>query len=279
MSTSLPSCDSARPLLLQAATGSVSASERRTLDEHLANCEACAADLVAVERGWIALDGIPAPDVLPARLRAQVLAAVAAAPTRRSGVRSLAALVGAIAAAFATTALIVVPDPDCRSAAAVACCAGVWIGAYALAFSLVFRRRGLASHGFAIRGLVAAAAGLLLVRVCPGESEGVLAIPFMSSIAARAADSHAIAFGFGALLGGVPLALAVLAVRHGRKTVGTSVASSGIYLAALGPALYLASSYLALAGLVALVAGAVIGALLPPLAELLMVWPQRARSA
>lgn len=266
-------CDDAQADMLPLVEGTLSGSARRAIDDHVRGCRACAAELDQVRRGWIALDALPLVPAPRSEVRASVLRAVqpAKAPRRRH----LATVLGGIGAALATVALIVVPDPDCRSPAAIACCAMLWVAVYAVGFSvLAASRRGDGVNAIAGRGLLAAAGGLLLVRACPGESAELIPIPFLSGLAERATESSAIAFLYGGLLGAAPLALALLLLRSSRATVAGNVATAGIYLAALAPALYLASSYLALTGLLALIAGAVAGAMAPALVEVAIRRPR-----
>lgn len=271
-------CHDAQAEMVGLVQGTLAGPISRAIEDHVRGCTTCRAELEQLRCGWNALAAMPPVPALRSEVRETVLRAVRpelqAVRTPR-GPRVATAL-GGFVAALATVALVVVPDPDCRSPFAIACCAMLWVVVYGVGFSLLAARRRGKIDAVAGRGLLAAAGGLLLVRACPGESAELISIPFLSRLSERASESSAIAFLFGGLLGAVPIAFAVLALRSSRATVSGNVTTAGIYLAVLAPALYLASSYLALTGLLALVGGAVAGAMAPVLLEVAIRRPRTA---
>lgn len=262
-------CRDARAQMLDDSCGSLSESSRRALVGHVATCPACAVESADIRRGWSALDMLP-DERSPAQLRATVLGAVESR-RRTDAVPATSRLVpvlGGLVAAVATVTLLVGQDPDCRSPVSIACCGALWVVAYAVAFALLGRKSsGDATRALVGRGLLAAAGGLLLVRMCPGESGELIPLPFLTTLAEQASSSLWSGFTYGALLGAMPLVLTLIVVRLRRPTVGAGVRSAGIQFLALAPALYLASSYLALVGLLAVLTGAAVGALTPALFE------------
>lgn len=270
-------CDRARSQMVARLSGELGAEDTRSLDSHVAACPSCASERHAIQRAWLALDAAPRV-VPPAGLRDAVLSTISVAREREaqthpSWTSALRFLIPAIAAAVASVALIVVPDPDCRSPLAVGCCGTLWAGVYALAFAvLVGSKRKSPSRALVGRGLAAAAGGLLLVRFCPPESgnRSFLTIPFLADLAGRASESPAIAFALGLSLAAVPLIIAVLVIspRSRRPSINGELGTAAIYFSLLAPALYLASSFMALVGLIALLGGAALGALAPVLLEI-----------
>lgn len=243
--------------------------------EHVGACEACAAELGTLRTGWVALDAVP--EIAPRReLRNAVLAAVAAAREHEAAARTtwrsaLRFLLPAIGAALASAVVLVLPDPDCRTPLAVAFCSVLWAGVYALAFAVLLgSQRQSPSRAVVVRGVGAAAAGMLLVTFCPDGAGQTSPLPLLGAAAAAAAASPVAAFALGLGLAAVPLALAVLLVPPSgpRPRVGRAFGTAGLYFALLAPALYLVSSFLAVGGLVALLVGAAVGALAPVLLEL-----------
>lgn len=270
-------CEKARSQMTALLSDEPRAEEHLALEGHIVECPDCAAEFHAMRRAWQALDA--APQITPpADLRDSVLSAVAAAREREAQMRSswtsaIKFLVPGVLAAVASVALIVVPDPDCRTPLAVACCGTLWAGVYALAFAVLFgSQRKSPSRALVGRSLAAAAGGLLLVRFCPpeGGNGGFLTIPFLAELAGRATESPALAFALGLGLAAVPLAIAMLVIspRSRRPSVNAELATASIYFSLIAPALYLASSFMALAGLVALLGGAALGALAPALLEI-----------
>lgn len=265
-------CRDFREQLLDEARGTLSESTQHALTEHVAGCAGCAAEREHVQRAWSALDEMPAQQV-PVHLRATVLATIDA--RRPAGIARrvprIASVLGGIAAAVTTVTLLVAQDPDCRSPVSIACCGVLWVVAYALAFALLRRNPSKdGTRALVGRGLVAAGGGFLLVRMCPGESGELIPLPYLGALAEQAATSASSAFIYGALLGAIPLALALFVIRLRRPTLGAGLKTAGIYFVALAPALYLASSYLALLGLLAMLGGAAVGALAPAMAEVLV---------
>lgn len=257
--------------MLAAVRGELGPTAARELERHAAACEDCGAELRALRRAWEALDA-GAGDPPPPAMRDAVLAAVAAARelearSRPSWLAAMKSLPLGIGAALASAALLVLHDPDCRDPFAIACCAALWASVYGLAFALlVSSRRGSPWRTSVGRGLVAAGAGLLLVRFCPLEAgQPGFAIPLVADLAARAAGSPAHAFGLGMAVVALPLVLAILVIPTRRRPLAGQgeLVTAGIAFALLAPALYLTSSFLALAGLAALLAGAGAGALGP----------------
>lgn len=264
-------CRDAQAQMVADSRGAPSERSRRALAEHVAGCQACAIEIEGIRRSWSALDMLP-EESLPAHLRSAVLGAIESQRTVRpeSKTSRLVPAIGGLVAAVATVMLLVGQDPDCRSSLSIACCGVLWVLAYALAFAVVKRRpSGDVTRTFVGRGLLAAASGLLLVRMCPGRSSELVPLPFLTTLAEQASTSPWSGVAYGALLGAIPLVLALLVVRLRRPTVGTGLRTAGVYYVALAPALYLASSYLALVGLIAVLAGAALGALAPALLE---VW-------
>ncbi|MDX2093032.1 MAG: hypothetical protein SFX73_34635 [Kofleriaceae bacterium] len=262
--------------MVAALRGDLAEHEAGALEKHVRTCAACAAEVGALRAAWTALDAVPAVTP-PVALRSSVLAAIASArkgdahtrPSWRSEVRFL---IPGVAAALASVAFLVAPDPDCRTPLAIAACGAVWAGVYALAFAVLMSsyRKGPA-RVLAGRGLAAAAGGLLLVRLCPTEDRGSV-LPFLSDLATQAASSPAIAFALGSALAALPLALAVICIpaRAGEAGLRDELVTGAMYFTLLAPALYLGSSFLALGGLLALLGGAALGALAPLLVELLL---------
>lgn len=266
-------CDNAQNQIADATRGALPASAQAALDEHLAACAACAAEMAIVRRGWSALDGDRAL-APPAWMKDAVLARVnvAATPLRFTA----RALVPAVAAALASVGLLVAADSDCRTPLAVACCGTLWTGLFGLAFAaLLASGRATAAHVLARRGLLAGAGAILLAATCPTEpGQGLLALPGLSTLALAAAASPIAAFAFGLVVVLVPLVIASFFARpRGAVSMRHSVAGTALYLAVAAPALFLTSSALALGGLVALSLGAAVGAGAPALLESL--WLRR----
>lgn len=275
-------CEITRSNVVSAIRGEVSAEEQQAFDEHIAACHACSEEVALLRGIWDALGAAPsiAP---PSRLRDSVLSRVAAAREREASVRApwafaLRSLVPGLAAALASVAFVVLRDPGCRSPLALACCGALWAGAYALAFAvLTGSRRRSPARALAGRGLLAAAGGLFLTGVCPDESGRGFAIPIVADIASAAATSPGMAFALGVVLAALPLLAVMLVVPARRPGPASEIGATGIYLGLLAPALYLQSSFLAFAGLLALVAGAALGALAPALLELRLRRPSEAK--
>lgn len=265
-------CELARSRLLAAARGGLGEDEQQLLKRHLVGCASCSRELEQLRRGWETL-GAAREVIPPAGLRDAVLARVAAvreqqARGRPSWMIAVTCILPAVATALASVAFVVLRDPGCRTPLALACCGALWAGSYALAFAaLVANRRDTPGRALARRGLLAAAAGLLLTSVCPNDAGEMFAIPIISDIAAGAATSTAMAFTLGLVLAGVPLLVATLVIPARRPRAAAELAASGVYFALLAPALYLQSNALALGGLLALVAGAALGAICPGLIE------------
>jgi hypothetical protein len=269
-------CERAKSSILPALRAELGAEEARALARHLASCPQCAEEYRGIEQAWALLDrvAVAAP---PPQLRDAVLSVVAATREREARTHppwraALLALVPGVLAALASLVLIVLPDPDCNTPLAVACCGALWAGLYALAFTvLAGSQRKSFSRALAGRALIAAAGGLLLVRLCPAESSAGFTVPLLDGLAAAASTSAPSAFGLGLLVAAVPLSLALLFVRPGGVPQAKGgLAMSGIYFALLAPALYLASGPLAFTGLLTLLAGAAAGSLVPTSLELLL---------
>lgn len=262
-------CRDAQANMLDDSRGSIAEPSRRALVEHLTRCSACATEVEDIRRGWSALDMLP-DESLPMHVRARVLDVVEARLGTRAATKTsrLVPAIGGLGAAVATVTLLVGQDPDCRSALSIACCGVLWVLAYAVAFALLGRKpSGAPTRTLVGRGLLAAGGGLLLVRMCPGESSELVPLPFLTTLAEHASTSIWSGFAYGALLGALPLALALIIVRLRRPTVGAGLRTASVQFIALAPALYLGSSYLALIGLFAVLAGTAVGALAPALLE------------
>lgn len=274
-------CEIARARLLDSVRGSLAAVESLALDAHVRACSSCSTELAALRRAWDALDALEGD--APGRLRARVLSGVARAreaEARRAfwgaGLKGLGA--GALAA-LASVAIAIARDPGCRSAWAIACCGTLWTALYAVAFAvLVASRRRSPGRIQVTRGLLAAGAGVVLTSVCTPEAGAMTVLAPFSGLAASAASSAWSAFVLGLVLAAVPLALALLLVRAGKPALKWQMVMAGTYFALLAPALYLGSSFMALAGVLSLVGGAALGALAPALLELTLNAP-RAREA
>ena len=279
----MDTCEITRSNVVAVIRGELSAEEQQAFDRHVATCPTCSSELASLRRVWDELGAAPslAP---PPRLREDVLSRVAAArergvPARPAWAFALRFLVPGVVAALASVAFVVLRDPGCRSPLALACCGAVWAGAYALAFAvLVGSRRESPGRALAGRGLLAAAGGLFLTGVCPDESGRSFVIPFFSHLVATAATSAGMAFTLGLVLAALPLLVAMLVVPARRPKLTAELGASAMYFALLVPALYLQSSFLAFAGLLALVAGAALGALGPALLELRLRRPAEANA-
>ena len=244
---------------------------------HLASCPGCAAEFQSVRSSWQVL-GKAAAIQPPDGLRPRVLQAVRAARQKQVSVAPrvspLRYVLLGLAAAIASVVLVVAHDPDCRSPLAVACCSATWAGVYGLGFAVMLgSRRGSPIRALASRALLAAIGGLLLVRACPTEPGERLAVPFLSALATAAMTSVPWALLLGLLVGAVPLTISLLLVRTSGITIRSQLGTAGLYLAAVAPALYLESSSLALAGLLALLTGTVLGALGPMFSEWMLRRP------
>lgn len=262
----MKTCAEIQGELARAVRDDLGTDERARLELHLTGCPACAGEYEALRHAWTALDN--ALDMgPPMSVRESVLAAVRRTPAKTARLRPVRALLGAAAATLASVVIVVVPDPDCRTPLAIACCAAVWGLVYGVAFVGVLARSGTESFRMvASRGLLAGGVGLGLAGVCPMEpGAGLLPV----SLASFATESSAALFLLGLLLCGLPATLAVLVLRPAREwRTAFAVASAAIAFALVAPALYLGSSALALSGLFALLAGSALGTLAPPLVEL-----------
>ena len=271
-------CERAHRWVVEALSGELDDSGQRALSLHLADCEKCAGEFQTLKGAWQALDSAPEP-ATPSALRSQVLARVRAARESETVTPSrmfapLRVIVPALLAALASVALLVAHDPDCRSPLAIACCSALWAGVYGLGFAVFLAsRKGTPARSLAARALVAAAGGMFLVRLCPTEPGQSFALPLLSAMARVADTMPAVGFALGLALGAAPLVLAILVVRTVRPSLRGELATAGIYFSALAPALYLESSTLALTGLIAVLAGAAVGVLAPPLLELALRRP------
>ena len=268
----MKTCNDIRRRTPEALTGELALADQQALLAHLRGCPRCAEQYRQAESAWTALASAIVV-VPPDRLRANVLAAVRAAPDRQPSetgwlVAPLKFLVPGLVAAVATATLFVAHDPDCRTPLAIACCSALWAGVYGLGFAVLLGSRfGSPTRALAARALLAAAGGLLLARACPTEPGERFGLPIVSAIATAAMTSVPWALLLGLIIGAVPLTLSVLLVRASRMTIRSQVATAGIYFAAVAPALYLESSTLALTGLAALLVGTAAGALGSTLSE------------
>ena len=258
----MKTCNQIRHRIPEALADELGQVDQQALLTHLRGCPRCAEEYRQAQSAWAALASARVV-VPPSRLRANVLAAVRAAPAQPAAVLTpLKFLLPGLVAAVASVTLFVAHDPDCRTPLAIACCSALWAGVYGLGFAVLLgSRSGSPTRTLASRALLAAAGGLFLARACPTEPGERLGFPLISAIATAATTSVGWALLLGLIIGAVPLAVSLLLVRVAKPTIGSQLATAGIYFAAVAPALYLESSTLALMGLLALLAGTALGAL------------------
>src|SRR5258706_10957901 len=128
-------CRSARVLMNAARDGELAGRERRALERHLDQCEACRTERVTLEGVLAALDGLPREAAVPTRLEDQVFRQIRGLADEQAGSPgSLSTWLRGLVPAIAATTVVVVAMVGMRSREGVGP-ASVAAGAKAVAAS------------------------------------------------------------------------------------------------------------------------------------------------